>query len=85
MARIIGPLHSDGASKQIGHSIIFKTKGNRSFATRYNKPGGVKKFTPSEGQNTMREHYAEALGKWQSLSDADKKQWDDFVPLKRGE
>ena len=79
MVRITGPLHSDQASKQIGKNLIFKTKRNKSFLTRYNKPGGVKKFTPSASQVAMREHYAEALGKWQSLSDADKGQWNDFV------
>ncbi len=79
MARVTGPLHSDRASKQFGNTLVFKTKRNRSFVAHYSKPGGVKKFTPSAGQNTMREYYAEALGKWQSLSDADKETWDSFV------
>jgi len=79
MVKVTGPLHSDKAQKQIGNNIIFKIYGKRGFATHYNKPGGVKKFTPSAAQTTMRAHYAEALGKWQSLNAADKKQWNDFI------
>ena len=79
MVRLIGPLFSLKAQKQLGKSLIYKTKGNKSFLTKYNKPGGVRKFTPSASQTTMRKHYYEAVGKWRILTPAEQKQWRDFV------
>ena len=79
MVRLSGPLFSEKASKQLGKKVIYKTKGNRSFLTKYNKPGGVSPFTPSAAQRTMRNYYYEAIGKWRELTNAEKKQWRDFV------
>lgn len=79
MVRLRGPLFSQKAQKQLGKTLIYKAKKGRAFLTRYNKPGGKRKFTPSAAQKTMRAHYYEAVGKWRSLTNNEKKQWRDFV------
>jgi len=84
MVRITGPLHSDGASKQLGKTLIFKTKAGRSFLTNYKKPGGVKKFTPSTTQLIMRDYMKDARDAWAGLPDSDKTAWRDFVTPRRG-
>ena len=85
MVRLTGPLHSLKASKQLGKTLIFKTKRNKSFLTKYNKPGGNRKFTASASQITMRGYMENARDAWAGLSAADKKAWNDFVIPKRGE
>jgi len=82
MARTKGPLFSEEAQKQLGKSIIFKTKAGKTFVTRYNKPGGVKSFSPSESQTEKREMYAAAVGLWRALSDAEKEEYNKLVKQK---
>lgn len=77
MVRLKGPLYSQKASKQLGHELIYKTYGNRSFLTKYNKPGGVKPFTKSSTQTQMRIIYGEAVEAYQSLSDNEKKAYQE--------
>ena len=79
MARAQGPLMSVSASKQLGHSLIFKTKSGRTFVTRYNKPGGQNPFTPSISQVQKREDYYMATGIWQNFTDAEKAYWNDLA------
>ena len=85
MVRLTGPLHSLKAQKQLGKSLIYKMKRGRAFLTKYNKPGGVKKFTPSGSQETMRTYMKEGRDAWAGLSAADVKAWNDFVIPKHGE
>lgn len=72
MAQLKGPLFSLEASKQLGKSLIYKTKGSRSFVTKYNKPGGVKPFDISAGQLDKRMIYNLIVARWQVFSDAEK-------------
>lgn len=83
MVRLKGPLFSQEARKQLGKSLIFKTKGNRAFLTKYNKPGGVKKFTPSDSQLAKRSWYGQAVAAWRVLSEANKKLWRDLAKGKK--
>ena len=73
MARLKNPLFSQKAQKQIGKSLIYKTKNQRSFLTKYNKPGGVSPFTPSLAQTNKRLIYSNALEDWQYLVPTEKK------------
>jgi len=84
MVRITGPLHSDTARKQIGHTVIHKIFNKGSFATAYNKPGSVKPFTPSASQITMRGYMTNARDAWAGLPDSDKTAWRNFVIPKHG-
>ena len=84
MVTIRGPLFSQKASKQFGHRLIFKTKGNKAFLTNYNKPGSVNKFTPSAQQIIMRDYMKDARDAWTNLSEENKQAWNGFVIPKRG-
>ena len=79
MARAQGPLMSFSASKQIGKALIFKTKGAKTFVTRYNKPGGRNPFTPSASQTEKRADYYMAVGIWRNFTTAEKTYWDDLA------
>ena len=84
MVRLAGPLFSLQASKQLGKTLIFKTKNQRGFLTKYNKPGGNRKFTASASQITMRGYMQDGRDAWAGLPQSDKDAWNDFVIPKRG-
>ena len=67
------------AQKQLGKTLIYKMKGNRAFATRYNRPGGKNPFSPSASQVLNREFYGEAVAVWQAKSQAQKDYWNDLA------
>lgn len=79
MARLTGPLQSGSAQKQLAHSLIFKMKGGKAFATRYNKPGGKNPFTPSASQTSHRDSYYMALEIWRAFDDEEREYWDDIA------
>ncbi len=79
MVKLINPLFSVSARKQLGHNVIYKQIGKKSILTKYNRPGGVNPFTPSAAQTTMREHYFAAIGAWRSLTPTQKQLWRDFI------
>lgn len=79
MARATGPLMSEGARKKLGHSLIFKQKGNKTFITRYTEPGDQNKLKTSAEQETQRSYLTEAGEAWQNLSAENKQKWNDFV------
>jgi hypothetical protein len=85
MVRLKGPLFSLKAQKQIGKTIIFKSKNNRAFLTKYSKPGSKRKFTPSENQQIMRGYMQDGRESWASLDQSDKDAWNNFVIPKHGE
>lgn len=85
MVSLKGPLFSVKAQKQLGKTLIYKSKGNKSFLTKYNKPGGNRKFTASEEQVVMRGYMQDGRDAWAGLSDANKTAWNDFVTPKRGQ
>ena len=82
MVKLIGPLHSDRASKQIGKNLIFKTKQNRSFATSYSKPGQKKKFDASPAQLDKRMLYNLIIACWQCKTDNQRAIFNDEVKSK---
>jgi len=82
--RLKGPLMSLTAQKQLGKTLIYKRKGARNILTRYNKPGGRRKFTASASQVTQRGYMQDGRDAWANLSDANKQAWNDFVIPKHG-
>jgi len=82
MARLKAPLFSQKASKQLGHELIYKTYGNRSFLTKYNKPGGVKPFTKSAEQIQMRIIYGEGVEAWGNLLNNEKATYNERAKYK---
>ena len=81
--KIKGPLHSEKATKQLGHNIIFKTYGKRNILTKYNKPGSVKPFIKSTTQAQMRTIYGQAVEAWRDLSDNEKTAYRDKAKSKQ--
>lgn len=82
MVRAKGPLFSLEASKQLGKTLIFKTKDGRSFITRYNKPGGKNPFTPSASQTEKREFYALLVQVWRDKTPDEKAYWNNLTKQK---
>lgn len=82
MANLKGPLFSQKASKQLGKSLIYKQKGNRSLLTKYNKPGGNRLFNPSATQKNQRMIYNLIIANWQVKSTAQKKVFNDLAKSK---
>ena len=85
MVSLKGPLFSIKAQKQLGKTLIYKNKGGKSFLTRYNKPGGNRKFTASDEQITMRGYMQDGRDAWAELSSGNKSAWNNFVIPKRGQ
>ena len=85
MVSLKGPLFSQSAQKQLGKTLIYKSKNQKSFLTKYNKPGGNRKFTASASQITMRGYMQDGRDAWADLPQLDKDDWNDFVIPKRGE
>ena len=83
--RLKGPLFSLEASKQLGKTLIYKTKNGRSFLTKYNKPGGNRKTEASVNQVTMRGYMTDARDAWASIDQTDRDAWNDYVLPKRGQ
>jgi len=52
--------------------------------TKYNKPGGNRKFTASAEQVAMRGYMQDGRDAWAGLSAANKAAWNNFVIPKRG-
>jgi len=82
MVRLRSPLMSAQAQKQLGKSLIYKQKGSRSFATRYNKPGGKNPLSASPSQLNQRMFYNLAIARWQTFSDNEKTVYNDLVKEK---
>lgn len=83
MAKLKGPLFSQKASKQFGHELIYKTKGNKNLLTKYNKPGSVNPFTKSADQTQMRVIYGEGVEAWRNLSNNEKATYDERAKNKK--
>lgn len=81
MVRATGPLFSLEARKQLGKTLIYKTKGGKSFITRYNKPGGQNPHTPSTSQAEKRNYYGIAVEVWQNKTNEEKAYWNNIVKL----
>ena len=72
MVRLKGPLLSLSASKQLGKTLIFKTKNGKGFLTKYSKPSSIRKTDPSSLQEEKRVIYGEAVEAWGLLSNIQK-------------
>lgn len=77
MARLKSPLFSLRASKQLGKSLIYKTRGSRSFVTGYNKPGGKNPSPTSPTQLNQRMIYNLIIARWQTFTDDQRAVWNN--------
>ncbi len=75
MAKIKGPLFSLSASGSIDSRLTFSQRSSGQQA-RFQK-AQVDVITP--GRVTQRGYFDEAVGKWNSLSDANRQDWNDFI------
>ena len=75
MAKIKGPLLSNLASGSIGPRLTFSQRTSGQQA-RFQK-AQVDVITTD--RTTQRDYFIEAYGKWNTLSTAQQKQWNDFV------
>ena len=83
MVSLKGPLFSLKAQKQLGKTLIYKDKKNKSFLTKYSKPGSVKPFTKSEEQKQMRTIYSDSVEAWHNLSDNEKLDYNNQAKYKQ--
>ena len=77
MVRLHGPLFSQSASKQLGKSLVYKTKGGKGFLTSYSRPSSKRKTEPSSLQEEKRTIYGEAVEAWQALADNSKSVYNE--------
>ena len=75
MAKIKGPLLSNEASGSIGPRLAFSQRKSGQ-QVRHQK---AQKDLTTAGRTVQRDYFIEAYGKWNSLSAAQQKQWNDFV------
>jgi len=74
MAKLKGPLLSINAHGSIGKRLTYsqRSSGNQVRFQRANKDAN------SASQQTERALFLEALGKWNSLTNSEKQQWNEF-------
>ena len=82
MIKIVGPLHSDQARKQLGHNIIYKRTKRRNLGTGYSKPGSKAPFNPSPDQLDKRMLFNLIIACWQSKTNNQRAAFDDEVKVK---
>lgn len=75
MVKIKGPLFSNLASGSINNRLTFSQRSSGQQA-RYQK---AQVDVVTSARTTQREYFDEAVGKWNSLSDAQQQQWNDFI------
>jgi len=75
MPKVIGPLFSLGARKTIGRTLTFQRRPSGHAVFIRTTPYDPK----ATDQLSHRAIIAEAVTKWQSLTDEQKQQWKDFV------
>jgi hypothetical protein len=76
MAKIMGPLHSMGATGSIGHSITFQGVSGRSRAIQYTKPSGT-------GNAVRKALYSAGCAAWAALSEGQKTDWRQAARMRR--
>lgn len=74
MAKIRGPLLSNDAHGSVGRALTFSSRRSGPQVRFQKKQTDV--ITPT--RTTERDYFEEALGKWNTLTDDEKTQWDTF-------
>jgi hypothetical protein len=76
MPRVQGPCLSLAAHGQLGKGLIFQKTVSGFKAYKYNEPGSVKKYIPSDPQIMRRELYREVIGKWRDLNNGQRGEYN---------
>lgn len=79
--KVEGPLQSVDARGDFGRLLNFHRRPSGHAVAKAHKPGSLVKShaEPSASQTTIRGYVKEAVEHWQSLSAAEKQQWNDYV------
>jgi hypothetical protein len=75
MAKVIGPLHSDGASGQIGKTLVFATWKGIKYCKAYVIPGNPQTVE----QVTQRGYFSLASGAWKQENTTVKTAWNTYA------
>lgn len=79
MPTVKGPLHSDTAIGSIGKQIAFQRTPRGYRATKYSKPGSVRKTEPTANQLAHRAQFAALVALWKTATSEDLKSWDTLA------
>lgn len=79
MTKLTGPLFSLSASKTLKKLLTFQKRPSGHAVYKYNKPGDVNPFIPSDGQVSQRAVIGALVAKWQALSVETKTYWDNLA------
>lgn len=75
MAKITQPLLSAEASGSIGPRLTYSKKATGQQVRIQKAQADV----VTAGRTTQREYFIEAYGKWNSLTNEQQQQWNDFI------
>jgi hypothetical protein len=75
MAKVIGPLHSDGASGQIGKTLIFAAWKGIKYCKAYTIPGNPN----TAEQQIQRGYFSTASTAWDQETPTVKTAWNTYV------
>lgn len=73
--KLKGPLFSMEAKNTLGGLLEFSHRHGKNLLRFHQQPTG----TASTSQTAERARYTEAVGKWNTLTDEEKKQWNDYI------
>ena len=79
MPKVQGPLFSLSASKLFGKTLEYRDNQGINVVSKKHQPGDIGNANFSISVINNRLYTAEAVSKWQSLSDNQKKLWNDFI------
>lgn len=81
MPKVGAPLISAGAHGDFGRLLNFHQRPSGHAVAKAHKPGSVVKShaDPSASQEVIRAYMKEAVEHWQSLSPAERQQWNEYV------
>lgn len=75
MVKLINPLLSAEASGMIGPRLTYSKKASGQQVRIQKAQADV----VTAGRTTQRDYFIEAYGKWNSLTDEQQQQWNDFI------
>ena len=75
MAKVIGPLHSDGAAGSIGNTLVFATWKGIKYCRAYVIPGNPN----TAEQQVTRGYFTLAVGAWKQETTTVKTAWNTYA------
>ena len=75
MAKVAGPLFSQEASGAMGPRLTFSQRKSGQQVRIQKAQADV----TTAGRTTQRDYFSTAYAAWNTLSDADQQEWNDFI------